>query len=235
MSSFSNNTSDTFGSAGTTRDVAVSGIAFGSQVEIVVDAQPYDWSYTNANITAPDGNTYTVWPDRTYGFSGARLTRSRSIAYPETSEPNGTWTFFIRDTDNETGTLHSVQLNFVEPEPAAGSDEAVTASKLRFVSEGSSVDFISDLGVDPASVIVLGDLVGVNKSKVQAGGVGTLVVRGIFELPKDTGTNIDVGTRLYWSEVSGHVVKTQSSHPLIGKCVADAPAGTSMVRVLLTQ
>lgn len=235
MSSFLNNTSGSFGTAGTTRDIAVSGVALGSQVEVVVDAHPYDWSYTEASITAPDGAIYTVWLNRTFSFSGARLTQSRSITYPETSDPNGTWTFFIRDTDNETSTLYSAQLNFVETDPPSEPAETVIASALTFVGEGSSVDFIPDSDVDAGSVVMLSELVGVTKSRVSAGGFGSLAVRGVFDLPKDTATNIDAGTTLYWSEISGHVVKTQSSHPLLGKSIADAPVGTSLVRVLLTQ
>ena len=149
MSSFSNNTSGSFGSSGTTRDVAVSGVVYGSEVEIVVDAQPYDWSYTRATITAPDGNTYTVWPNRTYSFSGARLARTNAIAYPATSDPNGTWTFFIKDTDGESGTLYSVRVDFTPPPPEGiGTEIAWWCPSLRDDSASSTVTDLTGGGYD---------------------------------------------------------------------------------------
>ena len=150
MSSFSNNTSGSFGTSGTTRDVVVSGVAYGSGVEIVVDAWPYDWSYTRATITAPDGNTYTVWPNRTYTSPDtARDTRSNSITYPETSDPNGTWTFFIQDTDGESGTLYSVQVNFTPPPPEGiGTEIAWWCPSLRDDSADSAVTDITGGGYD---------------------------------------------------------------------------------------
>ncbi|MCM2370679.1 DUF2190 family protein [Aporhodopirellula aestuarii] len=104
-----------------------------------------------------------------------------------------------------------------------------------FLHDGATVDFLPAADVAAGSIIVLGDLVGVSKFFVAAGRTGGIAVRGVFDVLKDPSTNIDVGTRLYWSTVSWHVVKTASGHPLLGKSVLPASPGTSYVRVLLTQ
>jgi predicted RecA/RadA family phage recombinase len=104
-----------------------------------------------------------------------------------------------------------------------------------FVGDGSTIDFIAESDVAAGSIVVLGDVVGVAKFAVAAGQLGGLTLRGIFDIVKDPSTNIAAGTPLYWSTISLHVVKTAASHPLLGKAVADAPPGTSIVRVLLTQ
>ena len=104
-----------------------------------------------------------------------------------------------------------------------------------FLHDGSTVDFVPAVDVPAGSIVVLGDLVGVSKFFVAAGRTGAIAVRGVFDVVKDPSTNIDVGTRLYWSTVSWHVVKTASGHPLLGKSILPASPGTSYVRVLLTQ
>ena len=104
-----------------------------------------------------------------------------------------------------------------------------------FLHDGSTLDFIPIADVPAGSIVVLGELVGISKFSVAAGQAGGLSVRGVFDVLKDPSTNIDVGTRLYWSTVSWHVVKTSGGHPLLGKAIRPALPGSSFVRVLLTQ
>ena len=193
MSSFSNNTSGSFGTSGTTRDVVVSGVAYGSGVEIVVDAWPYDWSYTRATITAPDGNTYTVWPNRTYTSPDtARDTRSNSITYPETSDPNGTWTFFIQDTDGESGTLYSVQVNFTPPPPEGiGTEIAWWCPSLRDDSASSTVTDLTGGGYD-MNLVNMGATNWV--ADTDEGGVRALEFDGTNEYCRTTLNNVPYAT-----------------------------------------
>ncbi|MDV6033193.1 MAG: DUF2190 family protein [Phycisphaera sp. RhM] len=104
-----------------------------------------------------------------------------------------------------------------------------------FLHDGSTVDFIAAADVPAGSIVVLGELAGVSKFFVAAGRTGAIAVRGVFDVLKDPSTDIAVGTRLYWSTVSWHVVKTASGHPLLGKSILPAGPGSSFVRVLLTQ
>lgn len=104
-----------------------------------------------------------------------------------------------------------------------------------FLHDGSTVDFVPADDVPAGSIVVLGELVGISKFFVAAGQTGGLSVRGVFDVLKDPSTNIEVGTRLYWSTASWHVVKTSGGHPLLGKAIRPALPGSSIVRVLLTQ
>ncbi|WP_442511640.1 DUF2190 family protein [Novipirellula sp. SH528] len=104
-----------------------------------------------------------------------------------------------------------------------------------FLHDGSTIDFVPADDVPAGSIVVLGELVGISKFFVAAGQTGGLSVRGVFDVLKDPSTNIDVGTRLYWSTASWHVVKTSGGHPLLGKAIRPALPGSSIVRVLLTQ
>ena len=108
-------------------------------------------------------------------------------------------------------------------------------SQSQFVSQGDSVDFIPNTDVAEGAVVAVGKLVGVTKRAIAAGQRGSIALSGVFDVVKDPSTNITAGTKLYWSTVSLHVVKTASTHPLLGIAVEDAPLGTTIVRVRLTQ
>lgn len=107
--------------------------------------------------------------------------------------------------------------------------------QAQFIAAGHSVDFIAAGDVAAGSVLVQDKLVGITKRAIRAGQRGAIAVEGVFDVIKDPSTNIDAGTPLYWSEVSYHVVKTASSHPLLGVALEDAPPGTTTVRVRLQQ
>ena len=108
-------------------------------------------------------------------------------------------------------------------------------TQSQFVSRGDAIDFIPNTDVPEGAVVAVGQLVGVTKRAIASGERGSIALAGVFDVVKDPSTNIPAGTKLYWSQVSLHVVKTASTHPLLGIAVEDAPPGTTTVRVRLTQ
>ena len=104
-----------------------------------------------------------------------------------------------------------------------------------FLHDGSTVDFVPAADVPAGSIVVFGGTRRRQQILRCRGSNRRIAVRGVFDVVKDPSTNIAVGTRLYWSTVSWHVVKTASGHPLLGKSILPAAPGSSYVRVLLTQ
>ena len=102
------------------------------------------------------------------------------------------------------------------------------------VADGTTVDFVPEVDVPAGSIVVVGKLVGIAKFGIGAGSRGSITVRGVFDVVKDT-TNIPAGTILYWSQISWHVVKNAYSHSMIGKAIEAAPPGTLTVRLRLSQ
>jgi len=104
-----------------------------------------------------------------------------------------------------------------------------------FVHEGVTVPIVTDVEIIAGSVIVLGKLVGIAKYGICANSRGSITVAGVFDVVKDPTTNIRVGTILYWSKISYHVIKNQYQHSMIGIAVEDASAGSLTVKLRLQQ
>ncbi len=104
-----------------------------------------------------------------------------------------------------------------------------------YVHEGVTVPIVPETDIAAGEVVVLGRLVGVTKFGIAAGARGSITVQGVFHVVKDPSTNIPVGAKLYWSPVSLHVVKTESTHPLLGIAVSAAAPGTTTVQVRFHQ
>ena len=65
------------------------------------------------------------------------------------------------------------------------------------------------------------------------GNRGTLALDGVYELPKATGTALNVGTRVYWNNGPRQVFTTASGNPQVGYVVRSAANSASTVEVLL--
>lgn len=109
----------------------------------------------------------------------------------------------------------------------------------RFLQEGRSIDYTPVAAVAAGDVVVQGDLVGIAKGDIAAGGLGALAVEGVFEVPKTTGvgTAITAGSTLYW-DAAETIAKTDSetgANKLFGKSTAAAGDDDATVRVRLSQ
>ena len=97
---------------------------------------------------------------------------------------------------------------------------------------GEAIDYRPNENVDAGDVIVQGSLVGVARSYIKAGTIGSLAVVGVFDAPKAFG-EIAVGTPLYWDAENKQASVTQSGKQYIGKSVAFAADNDKVVRFLL--
>ena len=103
-----------------------------------------------------------------------------------------------------------------------------------FVHEGTSIDYTPGSDVAAGEVVVQGDLVGVAKGAVLAGGLGALDVAGVFSFAKAAGV-LAVGTKVYWDNTTKVATSTASTHKLIGKVAYAAADGDTTVDVRMNQ
>lgn len=104
-----------------------------------------------------------------------------------------------------------------------------------FLQLGDAIDYTPSADVPVGSVVVLGDLVGVVIRPIPAGHLGALHLRGVFALPKATGSGkaIPPGKKVYW-HVGDQVVQTAASGGKVcGHTVADADENDTHARVRL--
>ncbi len=63
----------------------------------------------------------------------------------------------------------------------------------KFIQRGDSIDFIPSKDMDAGEIIQHGNLVGITKTPVKAGELGSLAVTGIFAIAKNSGIAFSLG------------------------------------------
>lgn len=111
------------------------------------------------------------------------------------------------------------------------------AVQATFVQDGASVDYTPGSAVAAGDVIVQGELIGVARTPIAAGVLGSLAVDGVFDFAKATGggTAISAGANVYWDDTNNVATTTATGNKLIGKCVKAAADGDNKVRVRMSQ
>jgi predicted RecA/RadA family phage recombinase len=106
-----------------------------------------------------------------------------------------------------------------------------------FVSEGNAVDYTPTADVASGDVVVLGELIGIARMPIAANTLGSLAVKGAFDLPKLTGAGsaIAVGTKVYWDATNKVVTATVGTNKFLGKTIRNAADADATVRVRLSQ
>ena len=106
-----------------------------------------------------------------------------------------------------------------------------------FVQSGELIDYVPGTNLNAGDVVVQGDLVGVMVRPTAAQTVGTLAVTGVFDFPKAGATVFAAGALVYWSADNWLAVASDGggTNKLLGKAVQAAGAGTTTVRVRLSQ
>ena len=107
----------------------------------------------------------------------------------------------------------------------------------QFNQQGDAIDYVPSVDTAAGAVVVQGDLIGVTKRPIKAGELGALALTGLYEMAKATGAGTDVtmGTILYWDEAAQQVTKTATGNKEFGKAVADASEDDTAVRVRLVK
>lgn len=104
-----------------------------------------------------------------------------------------------------------------------------------FVQEGAAVDYTPTADLAAGSVVVQGELVGITKHDIKANVLGSIAVKGVFDIVKDPAASISAGAKVYWDSVNSQAVTTATGNKLLGKAVASAGVNDTIVRVRLSQ
>lgn len=104
-------------------------------------------------------------------------------------------------------------------------------AKAKYWHKGSSIDFVNSTGevIEANTIVVFGSHVGIAGTDIGVGETGTLVMEGVFKMPKG-GVAISAGDNVYFNAESGTITKTTTDTPA-GYAVAEA--GTSEMEVLV--
>lgn len=106
-------------------------------------------------------------------------------------------------------------------------------AKAKYWQKGNNIDYVNetDAVVEANTIIVIGSRVGIAGMDIGVGETGTLVMEGVFKMPKGN-AEIAIGDNVYFNAESGVVTKTDTDTPL-GYAVGTAAAAAAEVLVKL--
>lgn len=106
-------------------------------------------------------------------------------------------------------------------------------AKATYVQEGNSLDYrnVGSEKIEAGDIISLTTRVGVAGTDMEVGSLGSVVVTGVFSMPKATGA-IAIGTLVYFNTTQSKITTTNTDVPA-GFAVATAASGDATVLVKL--
>lgn len=99
---------------------------------------------------------------------------------------------------------------------------------------GSTIDFINSTSntIKAGQVVSLTTRIGVAGTEIAASAVGSLHVKGVFSMPKATGT-IAIGDAVYYNASTDKITTTASSAIPAGWAIAAAKSEDATVQVCI--
>jgi predicted RecA/RadA family phage recombinase len=102
-----------------------------------------------------------------------------------------------------------------------------------YVQSGESLTLTAGGTLTSGQGLLVGTVFGVVAEAAVSGQLYTLVLEGVFDLPKAASVTPAVGAKVYWDNTNGNVTTTSSGNSLIGVAVVAAGASDATVRVRL--
>ena len=96
--------------------------------------------------------------------------------------------------------------------------------------------YTPDGAVSAGDVVLQGDLIGVAGADIDASALGNLQIVGpmgvwIFPITSGSGTNMSVGTIVYWNASAGTATVTSGANKILGKVYEAATDSDTSVKV----
>ena len=106
-----------------------------------------------------------------------------------------------------------------------------------FSSDCDVVDFVPSANMDAGVFVVIGSIVGITKSPVKAGQLGTITTRGVFKnVAKHTTSNaLTAGQIVYLNPSNGKIYNASATGYIpVGYALAAATATAPTCKIMLT-
>ena len=97
------------------------------------------------------------------------------------------------------------------------------------IQDGNTVRFVAAKKIKSGDVVVIGDLVAIALSNVEAKEEGIGATTGVFNVPAKQADDIKQGAVLYWSDTEGATTTNGGSNKRLG--IAWQPSGTQSATV----
>jgi predicted RecA/RadA family phage recombinase len=95
-----------------------------------------------------------------------------------------------------------------------------------FIQQGNTLTLTAPYAVNSGAGALVGRIFGVAADTLASGAIGQFVVKGVFDLAKDTSTFAD-GDKVYWDNSAKLCTSVATAHNIIGVAVLIQSDGTS--------
>jgi predicted RecA/RadA family phage recombinase len=100
-----------------------------------------------------------------------------------------------------------------------------------YVQEGDVLPHTPVGPVASGALVLIGKRVGIALGDIAAGAAGSLMVRGVFKVPKLSTDVISQGEELYWDAANSRLTETPGANTLAGYAAEPAAAGVATVNI----
>lgn len=109
-------------------------------------------------------------------------------------------------------------------------------SKAAYWQRGETIDFRNgtNVPIEENTVVVIGKRLGITGMRIEPGEMGDLHVTGVFEFPKKTGEEVNLGSDVYFDPAEGHMTATEAAGNTkagFAAAAAGADAATVLVKI----
>ena len=106
--------------------------------------------------------------------------------------------------------------------------------KAIYWQDGKNLDYTNSTNakIEANTILVVGDIVGVAGTDIEAGETGSVITKGVFEMPKKDSTATTQGTKVYFDTTDG-ITATAGTLKQAGYAAADSAAGDTAILVKL--
>lgn len=105
-----------------------------------------------------------------------------------------------------------------------------------YVSQGDRIDYTPTAAVTAGDVIVFSSrFVGIATEDIAANALGSLAVKGVFDITAGPGFTLAVGAHVYYDELLGKATTVSGGNVYLGLAVKAKTAAQEVARVRLAQ
>jgi predicted RecA/RadA family phage recombinase len=101
------------------------------------------------------------------------------------------------------------------------------------INSGATLDITASEAITSGRGVLVGLRVGVALTDIANGAVGTVAMKGVFNMPKLTTDVVAQGVLLYWDNTNKRLTVTSAGNTLAGYATAAAGNGVTTVNIAL--
>lgn len=98
-----------------------------------------------------------------------------------------------------------------------------------FISDGDTLSITAGADITSGSVVVVGAAIGIAATDIASGAEGTLILEGVFDIPKAASQAWTLGAAVYWDSTNAQATTQAGNNALLGIAVLAVGSGAGEI------